>query len=117
MSERKAYDVALQILDHQLVDVHGRHCGRIDDLEIVGGPGEEAAITAIVVGAPAWPERTHGVLARLLRRVASGASVRIPWADVIDVGPTVRLGGEARDFGLNRGEERASKPLSRLPGS
>jgi hypothetical protein len=80
-------------------------------------PGEEAAITAILVGAGAWPERTHGAVARLLRRLASGDSVRIPWADVIDVGPAIRLGRDARDFGLNRGEERASKQLSRLPGS
>ena len=36
MSKATEVDIALGILDHQLVDVDGRNCGKVDDLEIAG---------------------------------------------------------------------------------
>ena len=30
------FDLALGVLDHQLVDSEGRNCGNVDDLEIAG---------------------------------------------------------------------------------
>jgi hypothetical protein len=47
-------DIALGILDHQLVDADGQNCGKVDDLEIAGING----------GAPevgTWPPGSRGM--------------------------------------------------------
>jgi hypothetical protein len=43
-------DIALSILDHQLVDGDGRNCGKVDDLEIVGLDGGSPEVVEILVG-------------------------------------------------------------------
>ena len=48
-------DLALGILDHQLLDRDGRRCGNVDDLAIEGGPGEDAEVVAILSGPGVWP--------------------------------------------------------------
>ena len=40
-------DLALGILDHQLLDCEGRRCGKVDDLAIEGRPGESAEVVAM----------------------------------------------------------------------
>ena len=69
MTER--YDVALDLLDIQLIDVHRVGCGRIDDLELEGD-----VVTALLVGRGAW----RGRLPRPLRRLAAVMSSGSPGA-------------------------------------
>jgi hypothetical protein len=70
-------DIALGILDHQLVDSDGRNCGKVDDLEISGLDGDAPEITEILVGGNAWRRR-----GRRGRRAAprSGNARHLPWA-------------------------------------
>jgi sporulation protein YlmC with PRC-barrel domain len=108
-------DLAFGVLDHQVVDSDGRRCGKVDDLAIEGGPGEEAVVSAILVGSGAWKGR--GWLGRLAARLASDAYVRVPWEAVSDVKSAVELKKSARELGLGRGDDRARRWIERLPGA
>jgi hypothetical protein len=47
-------DLGLNLLDHQLLDAEGRRCGKVDDLALEGGPGEELQLAAILSGPGVW---------------------------------------------------------------
>jgi sporulation protein YlmC with PRC-barrel domain len=113
MSE--AIDLGLGVLDHQLVDRDGRRCGKVDDLELAGGPGETLAVTHILVGAPAW--RGRGRLGRLAARLAAGRTVRVPWSEVEKLDAAVHLNRRADELRLGRGDDRLRPWLERLPGA
>jgi sporulation protein YlmC with PRC-barrel domain len=107
-------DIALSILDHQLVDGTGANCGKVDDLEITGLDGPSPEVVEILVGDTAWRARKRlgGLAARL-----AGNAVHVPFAEVDTVTSVVTLkrpGGELR---LNRGDVRWSSVIGRLPGS
>lgn len=109
-------DLGFGILDHQLVDVDGRRCGKVDDLELEGGPGETPVVTAILVGAGAWKGR--GRLGRLAARIAGGEkTVRIPWETVGEIKSGVALTRNARELGLGKGDDRAAPWVEKIPGS
>ena len=40
MNQTTDVDLALGILDHQLVDSEGNNCGKVDDLQITGLDGD-----------------------------------------------------------------------------
>jgi len=105
MTER--YDVALDLLDIQLLDAHGVCCGRIDDLELDGD-----VVSALLVGRDAWRAR----LPRPLRRLVRGDAARIPWSEVLAVSTNVRLKRAAREYALNGAEVRLGAWLARIPG-
>ena len=60
-------DIALGVLDHQLVDADGQNCGKVDDLEIAGVDGDSPEVVEILVGGNAW--RSRGRLGRLAARL------------------------------------------------
>jgi sporulation protein YlmC with PRC-barrel domain len=107
-------DIALGILDHQLVDGDGQNCGKVDDLEIVGLDGESPQIVEIIVGGNAW--RSRGRLGRLAARV-SGDAVHVPWPEVDAVSSVVTLKRPAAELRLNRGDRRWAPLVGKLPGS
>lgn len=90
-------DLVLGVLDHQLVDVDGRRCGKVDDLELTGIRDGTPAVAAIVCG----------------RR----RPVRIPWAEVSSVDSAVRLKRTASELRLGRGDDRARRFVAWIPGS
>jgi hypothetical protein len=57
MSKPVEVDIALGILDHQLVDSDGVNCGKVDDLEVQGLAGGSPEVTEIIVGGNAWRSR------------------------------------------------------------
>jgi hypothetical protein len=107
------YNAALDLIDVELVDVHGAPCGRVAEIELDGEVGGALELTALQVGVGAWRTR----LPSWLQWVAGGEPVRIPWAEVLDIGTSVRLAKPAADYGLNRSEARLGRRLSRVPGS
>jgi sporulation protein YlmC with PRC-barrel domain len=119
MSERKQIDLALGVLDQQLVDWEGRRCGRVVDVELGGEAGRRATVDALIVG-PAPRERVPLLLrapARLVARVAGGSEIKVRWSDVDEVTHVVKLKREARELGLGRGDDRVGRWLQRLPGA
>jgi sporulation protein YlmC with PRC-barrel domain len=115
-------DLVYRVLDDQLVDVDGRRCGRVDDLEIDGAVGEPAYLHSILSGSGTWAQRLPRRLRRLGTRVFGKTVVgrnliRVPWSQVEDIGTTVRLRAPARELGLAQGDEQLAPLIERLPKS
>ena len=88
-------DLALGILDHQLVDSEGRRCGKVDDLE-VDLAADPPRVTEILVG----------------RR---SPVTHVSWDEVATIDAAVHLRREARELRLGRGDDRARKWLDWIP--
>jgi sporulation protein YlmC with PRC-barrel domain len=114
MSKAIEVDIALGILDHQLVDRDGQNCGKVDDLEVAGLDGNAPEVVEIIVGGNAW--RSRGLLGQLLARL-SGDAVHVPWSEVDSVSSVVTLKRRAAELRLNRGDDRWAHLIARLPGS
>jgi sporulation protein YlmC with PRC-barrel domain len=114
MSKVVEIDIALSLLDHQLIDGDGQNCGKVDDLEIAGLDGDSPEVLEIIVGGNAW--RSRGLLGRLMARL-SGDAVHVPWAEVDSVSSVVTLKRPAAELRLNRGDVRWARLIERVPGS
>jgi sporulation protein YlmC with PRC-barrel domain len=114
MSKVIDVDIALSILDHQLVGSEGQNCGKVDDLEISGLDGDSPEVVAILVGGNAW--RSRGRLGKLAARL-SGNAVHVPWPEVHSVTSVVTLKHPAAELRLNRGDEHWASIVGKLPGS
>jgi sporulation protein YlmC with PRC-barrel domain len=108
-------DLALTVLDRQLVDAHGRKCGRVDDVELEERPGGALEVTALLVGSEAWPGRMPNIVGRMVARLAGGDGVRVPWSDIAGISHVVKLTKPAADLGLGRRDDRAGRWIGRLP--
>ncbi len=115
MTDAEPIDLALGILDHQLLDADDRRCGKVDDLELEGISEGTPRVAAILVGPSAWHGR--GLLGRLAARIAGGRLVRVPWEEVADVKAHVELRKTAAELRLGRGDERARPLVEKVPGS
>jgi hypothetical protein len=115
MTSSGRVDLALGILDHQLLDREGRRCGKVDDLELEGVADGRPRVSAIVTGPGGL--RGRGRLGRLVARLSRGRTVLIPWADVAEVRSGVQLRRSAKELRLGRGDDRARAWVERIPGS
>jgi hypothetical protein len=115
MTSRQPIDLALGVLDHQLVDSEKRLCGKVDDLELGGVAEGEPVVVALLTGPPAW--RGRGRLGRLAAWIARGRTVRVPWEEVAEIGVDVCLRKPAAELRLGRGDDRARPWIERLPMS
>jgi hypothetical protein len=84
------------------------------DIVLSGLDGDSPEVSEILVGGNAW--RSRGMLGRLAARLA-GNAVHLPWAEVDSVTSVVTLKRPAAELRLNRGDERWSKLVGKLPGS
>jgi sporulation protein YlmC with PRC-barrel domain len=107
-------DIALGILDHQLVDAEGINCGKVDDLELTGLDSGSPEVVEIIVGGNAW--RSRGFLGRLAAHFA-GDAVHVPWSEVESVSSVVKLKRPAAELRLNRGDVRRGRLVGKVPGS
>ena len=114
MSQTVQVDIALGVLDHQLVDSRGRNCGKVDDLEIGGLDTDTPEVVAILVGGNAW--RSRGRLGRLAARL-SGNAVHVPWHEVESVTSVVKLKRTASELRLAHEPGRWPRFLAKVPGS
>ena len=112
----KTIDLGLNLLDHQLLDADGRRCGKVDDIALEGGPGEDLEVVAILCGPGVWRARA-GVIGRIAAWLGGGGRVRIPWDDVEGVGSHVKLRKRAEELGLGRGDDRLRPYIEKIPGS
>jgi sporulation protein YlmC with PRC-barrel domain len=115
-------DLVYRVLDDQLVDVDGRRCGRVDDLEFDGGPGEQPRLSAILSGSGVWHRRMPRALrtagARIFGTGVLGEDViRVPWESVDDITSVIRLKTKAGELGLAKGDEAAARFVAKFPKS
>jgi sporulation protein YlmC with PRC-barrel domain len=116
MSEDPIY-VAHRLLDEQILDSEGTHCGRVDDIELRGDPPR---ITALLVGEGLYPRRLPRRLRPLARRISGpetwGSNVlRIPWEEVDEINSAVKLRGKAEELGLGQADDPKRWIVTRLP--
>lgn len=110
-------DLVYHVLDLQVLDVNGRRCGRVDDIEI---DLETGTATALLIGYGASPERLPGALLRRLARRATGPEIlgknliRVPWGDIDAIDSTVALKRPADELGLGVGDTELGPVVSRL---
>jgi hypothetical protein len=108
-------DIALGILDHQLIDADERRCGKVDDLDIEGIGDGRPRVASIVSGPDGW--RGRGRIGRLCAFFARGRTITIRWEDVDEVRADVHLRRRAEELGLGAGDDRARAWVERIPGS
>jgi hypothetical protein len=104
-------DLAYRLLDLDLVDSEDRRCGKVDDLEFEGSPGEATYLSAIVSGPGALPARCprHFSLRRRAARIFRGGETRVSWDQVEDFDAVVELRKTAAQLGLGAGDRRLAE--------
>jgi sporulation protein YlmC with PRC-barrel domain len=122
MTREERIDLVYRVLDDQLVDVDGRRCGRVDDLEFDGGVGNPPQLSAILSGSGVWhrrlPRPFRAAGARVFGSGVLGRDViRVPWAQVGEITSVIRLKAKARELGLAQGDDRDARFVAKLPRS
>jgi sporulation protein YlmC with PRC-barrel domain len=110
-----SFDLGLALLDRQLLDSEGRRCGKVDDVALEGGPGDPLEIAAILSGPPVLRRRAP-IAGRLATLFGGDGRVRVPWAEVVEVGAHVKLRKPASEYGLGRGDDRLKTFIEKIPG-
>ena len=90
MSASAGNHAAHDLLDHEIVDAHGKACGMVDALEIEGS-GKNARVVALLVGPGAWLPRLPALPRVVARWLFGERVVRIPIEAVSDVSEVVTL--------------------------
>jgi hypothetical protein len=109
------FDIGYRILDDDLLDSNGRRCGKVDDIELEGKPGEPAYISAILAGPGAWEHRLPKLLRPLALKLFGRGVKKIPWAEVDDITAVVELKSTADELGLGQGDVQPW--IESLPGA
>ena len=120
MSEPKELDLALRVLEQQVVDWAGRRCGKVDDIVFEGEPGKSLSVRGIVLGRRSTLPRRPGLFRRL-GRLAPGfgddAEVEVAWSAIAEITHVIKLKEDAQSLGLGGGDRRAEKWLQKVPGA
>lgn len=95
-----------QLLDLPILDKDGRWCGIVDDVELEGEPGKATRVAALLVGPGAYAGRMPEFAFRIVRAIAGDRVVRVPPAEIADIGSAVQLNCTAEKVGLHRTEDR-----------
>jgi sporulation protein YlmC with PRC-barrel domain len=117
MSDKQQLDLALRVLDQQLIDTSGRRCGKVDDIELNANPGKPGTLTALLVGPKHQRSRTPTLLRLLGLPYSFGdqPSVEIAWERVTEITHVVKLSTDADDLRLAEGDRRLRRWVGRLP--
>ena len=115
-------DLVYRVLDDQLVDIDGRRCGRVDDLEFDGHVGSVPELHAILSGSGTWhrrmPRRLRKVGARIFGFGTVGENViRVPWQQVDEIKSVIKLRAKASELGLAQGDDRDALLVAKFPKS
>jgi sporulation protein YlmC with PRC-barrel domain len=114
----RVLDLALHLLDRQIVDTDGNPVGNVDDVEI----DECGYVEALLVGPQAVAGRLGGRLGEWLAfwtRVLQGGTepTRIPVDLLTDLGSHITVARSRTELGAHRNEDRAREYLiGRIPG-
>ncbi len=109
-------ELALQVLDRQLVSADGVLCGKVDDIELAREDG--SLRTAAVLSGPAsWPDRLPGFLRAPAAALFRGEVARVEWDEIAEVSAVVRLKLPAAEVGRRRAPLAGRARLAHLLGA
>lgn len=114
-------DLALHLLDRQIVDTEGGLVGNVDDVEL----SEEGEVTALLTGPQALAGRLGGlaghwlqVLSHGISRRSTGEPTRIPVELLTDIGTVITVARSREELQANLNEDRfRDYVIGRIPGA
>jgi sporulation protein YlmC with PRC-barrel domain len=119
-------DLALHLLDRQVLDTDGRAVGNVDDVELhVPEDGSPPYVVAILTGPQALGPRLGGLLGQWLVFLSNALARNqdeepgwIGWELVTDLGSAVTVAKSRVELGVQANEDRAREYLvDRIPGA
>ena len=113
MTPKSPIKLVGELLDLPLLDVDGKYCGIVDDVELEGEPGKALALKGLLVGPGAYRGRLPRWGMWLVKAIAGDRVVRVPTARVRTIAAVVHLDCPAAELGLDRSEAAAGKWLPR----
>jgi sporulation protein YlmC with PRC-barrel domain len=121
VSTGRRRDLALHLLDRQVVDTEGAAVGKVDDVEF----DDDGCVSALLIGPQALARRLGGLLGEWLAFLSEGISRsstaepgRVPVELVTDYGTAITVARSREELGIHRNEDRARHYLiGRLPGA
>jgi len=112
MSPRDRIQLVGGLLDLPILDIEGRYCGIVDDVELEEAD-DELRVKALLVGPGAYRGRLPAWAFNLLCRVAGARITRVPWDAIERVTGAVVLTVSAATCGLHRSEDKARRLIPR----
>jgi sporulation protein YlmC with PRC-barrel domain len=114
-------DLALHLLDRQIVDTDGDAVGNVDDVEI----SDDGYVTALLVGPQALAPRLGGLLGQLVLFLSEGVSrrstdqpTRVGVELVTDYGSAITVARTREELGAHLNEDRLREYfIGRIPGA
>ena len=114
---KKKVVIQPRLLDAQLLDKNGVHCGKVDDLLLSGKVGKELEVKAILVGPKAWYSRRNTWLHSILRFLFhDNREIVVPWVDVMEIFPVIQLRKTDSQLKLNQIDRKLSGWFKKIPG-
>ena len=107
--------LALHVLDRQLVSADGVLCGKVDDIELAREDGS-LRTSAVLSGSAAWPERLPAWL-RAPAALFHGDVARAEWDEIAEISAVVRLKLSAAEVGRRRAALAGRVRLAHLLGA
>lgn len=103
-----------QLLDLPIVDKDEHWCGVVDDVEFDGSAGKETRVKALLVGPGAYTGRMPRWMFWLTRKVAGERMVRVPAAEIAEIGAVVKLKSTAKKLKLGQADDQARAWIPRV---
>ena len=113
MTPRGSIKLVCELLDLPLVDVEGKHCGIVDDVEFQGGAGKDLELKALLVGPGAYRGRMPSWLMPLVKAIAGERIVKVPMNKVRNIAAVVHLDCPGAELGLDQSEAAAARWIPR----
>ncbi len=108
------FDLAGQVLDQPIIDADDYPCGKVDDVEIEGEVGKPLRVKSLLVGPGAWVPRLPQILRNVAKKLFGDEIVQVPWEQVEQITPKVKLRLPAAALGLGKGDRKANRLMARL---
>src|SRR5919199_2519459 len=107
------------IVDNQLLDSEGERVTKVAGVEVELREDARPMVRALLVGPEPLARRIGPRVGRLVQRITGGKrEVRIPWEQIENIGPDIKLSVLASATGATHAEDWVrEKIIGRIPGS
>lgn len=116
-------DLVNEMLDMQVVDRNGRELGRVDSIIFEMRDDGPPIVAAIEIGLVTVARRLHPFLGHcarafeLISGVETNRPVRVPFSQIIDLEPDVRLDLTATEIAALALDQKARAIVKKIPGA